>query len=85
MTLRAFAALGLLVLAACAPIQSETRSTIVVDGSSYVLRTQTVAGRNGPFERTSVIVQNHPVTCLADSPGDCEAAARDARSSSNGD
>ena len=79
MQLRYSIALGLGVLAGCAPVQSESRSTITVDGRSYELRTQVIDGPRGPYEHSSVVVKNRIYTCLPDSPGDCEATVRLAR------
>jgi hypothetical protein len=70
---------SLIVISACATVESESRSTIVVDGASYELRTQVIDGRNGPCQHSSVVVKNRLYTCLPDSPGDCEAAVRLAR------
>lgn len=78
-------ALCLLAVAGCAPVDSETRTTIVVDGASYELRTQVIDGPRGQYERSSVVVQNRLYTCLPDSPGDCEATVRLARTESDRD
>lgn len=71
---------GLVTLAACATVQSESRSSIVVDGRTYELRTQVIDGPNGPYNRSFVMVKNRMAVCLPESPGDCEAAVRLARS-----
>lgn len=68
--------LGTLVLTACATVVDERRSSIVVDGRSYELRTRLIDGPNGTFEHTSVFVYQTPVMCQPDSPGDCEGKVR---------
>ncbi len=69
-------------LAACGEVVNETTSTLVVDGNAYELRTRTIQGQNGTFDQSSVKVQNRIYTCLPNSPGDCEATVRLARSES---
>jgi hypothetical protein len=80
---RSVAILALAMLAACQTVEDEQRSTITVDGRSYELRTQVVNGPNGPFERSRVVVRNQFLTCLPQSPGDCEATVRLARTTSD--
>ena len=72
-------------LTACTPTEPVSRSTIVVDGREYPLETRVVTQGGRTFEHTVVIVRQRRVTCLPDSPGDCEGAAREARSSSSDD
>lgn len=85
MTVRYSWAAGLVALTACAPVTDETRSTIDVEGSTYELRTRTLDGPNGPFQQSSVKVKNKYYICLPDSPGDCAAAVKLARTESRGD
>lgn len=63
-------------LSACATANSDTRSTITVDGEQYETRTITEDGPTGTFTQTSVKVRNQFYLCLPDSPGDCEAAVQ---------
>lgn len=72
------------LLAACATVIEESTSTITVDGRSYDLRERRLDGPNGPVKQTSVWVKGGYSLCLIDSPGDCEAAVRNARSRSSG-
>ena len=72
---------ALLAMTACAQVQNETGEVRELPdgfyaGTKYIVRTQTVAGRNGPVERTSVVFRGISRTCIKDSPGDCEKAAR---------
>ncbi|WP_299830166.1 hypothetical protein [uncultured Roseobacter sp.] len=76
---RFFPALTVLALGACATVAEEQLSTIIVDDESYVLRTRTIEGPNGPFETTSARVRGKYFICKIDSPGDCEAAVRRGR------
>jgi hypothetical protein len=69
-----------LLLSACATVTNETFSTIMVDGESYKVRERTLEGRNGPIKQSSVWVKGGYSLCIIDSPGDCEAAIRNARS-----
>lgn len=69
-----------ILLSACATETGETFSTIMVDGESYQVRERTLEGRNGPFKQSSVWVKGGYSLCIIDSPGDCEAAIRNARS-----
>lgn len=85
MNFRFLIAASLLGLGACAPVLDEKRSTIVVNGGHYELRTRTVDGPNGPYEQSSVKVRNRYYTCLPNSPGDCEATVHLARSERSGD
>lgn len=70
-------------LAACAAVIEESTSSITVDGRSYELRERILEGRDGPVKQTSVWVKGGYALCLIDSPGDCEAAVRNARSRSD--
>lgn len=70
-----------LALGACTTVAQERLSTIDVDGESYVLRTRTIEGPNGPYETTSARVRGAHFLCKIDSPGDCEAAVRRGRES----
>lgn len=72
------------LLAACSAVIEESTSTITVDGRSYDLRERILDGPNGPVKQTSVWVKGGYSLCLIDSPGDCEAAVRNARSRSSG-
>lgn len=79
--LRYLMAAALLGAAACAPIVDERRTTAVLPngyyaGERYEVITQTVQGRNGPYERTRVQYWGRSEPCRVNSPGDCEKAAR---------
>ena len=72
---------ALIVLGACATIENETSEVKVLPdgfyaGTQYFLRTQTVSGAEGQFERTSVVYKGRSRLCIKDSPMDCEKAAR---------
>lgn len=77
--------LSALGLSACATVVDETRTSIMVDGRAYELRTRTLEGTDGTFQQSSVVVRNRLYTCLPASPGDCEATVRLARTESRGD
>lgn len=71
----------LIALSACATIENEqTEVKELPDGfyagTQYLLRTQTVNGSQGQFERTSVVYKGRSRVCIKDSPRDCELAAR---------
>jgi hypothetical protein len=70
---------GFGLLAACGTVESQSSSTIVVDGRSYEVRERIINGPSGPYAHTSVRVRGNYVSCLPDSPGDCEAAVRAGR------
>jgi len=72
---------ALIILAACATIEGETREVRELSegyyaGTQYVLRTQLVSGSQGQYERTSVWYNGRSRVCIKDSPKDCELAAR---------
>jgi hypothetical protein len=70
---------GFGLLAACGTVESQSSGSIVVDGQSYELRERMINGPTGPYTNTSVRVRGNYITCLPDSPGDCEAAVRAGR------
>lgn len=87
MSIRVVAAAALVALSACAAggpggqIQKETREVREIPdgfhaGIKYVVRTQTIAGPNGTYDRTSVVFRGISRTCILDSPQDCEKTAR---------
>ena len=81
MSIRLQLSAALLVLSACAAIETENREVREIPdgfyaGYKYFLRTQTVSGSQGQYERTSVVYKGFSRTCIKDSPEDCEKAAR---------
>ena len=69
------------LLTACGTVVDEQRRTAVLPdgyygGEPYDVVTQTVQGQNGTYTRTRVVYWGRSATCIGDSPGDCEAAAR---------
>ncbi len=73
--------IGLILLGACGTVVDERRTSAVLSdgyyaGEPYEIVTQTVQGQNGTYERTRVLYWARTAPCIADSPGDCEAAAR---------
>ena len=80
MSKKFYAGIALATLAACATVEGETRTTAVVQdgfykGEVYQVRTQTLNGAQGEFERSSVVYRGFSRVCRANSPGDCEKAA----------
>lgn len=80
MLAKAALAICAILLSACATVSDETFRTIMVDGESYQVRIRTLEGQNGPVKQSSVWVKGGYSLCIIDSPGDCEAAIRNARS-----
>jgi len=72
-----------LLVAACAQVTNERRSTIDVDGRTFPLVTQTVQSGNRTYDVSYVIVKNERRQCRPESPGDCEATAKETRRSGN--
>ncbi|WP_299916732.1 hypothetical protein [uncultured Roseobacter sp.] len=71
-----FSAAAALTLSACGTVANQTVGTINVDGDDYELRTRTIERANGSFDITSVRVNGYYITCLPDSPNDCESKVR---------
>ena len=78
-------AMSLVGLSACGSVVSESSSTIEVDGRTYELRTQVLETQGRTYEHSSVVVKNRLYTCLPESPNDCAATVRSARTSSSSD
>ena len=81
MTFRIALPVALVLLTACGTVVDEQRRTAVLPdgyygGEPYEVVTQTVQGQNGTYERTRVLYWGRSAPCIADSPNDCEAAAR---------
>lgn len=76
MSIKYLLPLGALLLGACATITEESRSSIVVDGEVYELRTRTIDTGGRTYVKTDAMVGGFAVTCIPSSPGDCEAAVR---------
>ena len=84
MSIRSLAGAALITLSACAAggqIENEVREVREIPdgfyaGTQYIVRTQTIAGANGTFDRTSVVFRGFSRTCILDSPLDCEKTAR---------
>lgn len=68
-------------VAACSTVIDERRSSIVVDGKTFPLVTQTIQSGDRTYEVTYVIAKNERRLCIPDSPGDCEGAAKESRRS----
>lgn len=71
----------LIILGACATIEDEQSEVRELPdgyyvGTQYLLRTQTISGSQGQFERTTVLYKGRSRVCIKDSPKDCEKAAR---------
>jgi hypothetical protein len=73
---RAFLIASAVLLSTCGTVTNETRSTIMVDGRSYPLRTRTIQGSDGSYDTSSVQAKGTWRLCLPASPGSCEAAVR---------
>lgn len=59
----------------CTAIESESFSTILLDGEPYDLRTRTMRNDRKIYVTYSVRIGGSKwVPCLPDSPGSCEAA-----------
>lgn len=82
MNVRFVIPVALVLLSGCATVIDEKRTTRVLPdnyyngGEPYDVVTQTVQGKNGTYQRTRVVYWGRSAPCIADSPGDCEAAAR---------
>ena len=81
MSIRLMAGAVLIALTACATVIDENNEVREIpdgfySGYKYLLRTQTVSGSQGPYERTSVVYKGFSRVCIRDSPKDCEKAAR---------
>lgn len=77
---RSVALVLLIAVAGCGTVEDVQRTTIEVDGRAYTLETREITTGNRSFNQTAAVVRQRRVTCLIDSPGDCEAAVREARS-----
>lgn len=64
------------LVAGCATVTNTTRETIIVDNMPYELRTRTIETGRGSFQTSDVRVKSRFITCLPDSPRDCEFAVR---------
>ncbi|MEM9579036.1 MAG: hypothetical protein AAF999_18780 [Pseudomonadota bacterium] len=81
MNLKAAIPALLVLLGACGTVLEEQRRTAVLPdgyyrGEPYDIVTQIIQGQNGTYTRTRVVYWARSAPCIADSPGDCEAAAR---------
>lgn len=81
MSIRMIAGAALIAVAACAEVQETTGEVREIPdgffaGYKYVVRTQTLTGPQGPYERTVVQFRGFTRPCILDSPDDCEKAAR---------
>ena len=81
MNIRFLALASLTILVSCTTIVEETTTTAVLRnglnaGTEYQIRTRTLQGPNGIYTQTSVLYNGVSNVCILDSPGDCEAAAR---------
>lgn len=83
MSIRVLAGAALIVLSGCAtaPVENEVREVREIPdgfyaGTKYIVRTQTLSGPQGTYDRTSVVFRGVSRTCIIDSPQDCEKAAR---------
>lgn len=81
MSIRLIAGAVLIALTACATVVDENSEVREIPdgfyaGYKYLLRTQTVSGSQGPYERTSVVYKGFSRVCIKNSPKDCEKAAR---------
>jgi hypothetical protein len=75
------ALVALTTLGACSTVVDEQTTTAVLRnglnaGTEYQIRTRTIQGASGTYTQTSVVYNGTPQTCILDSPGDCEEAAR---------
>lgn len=73
--------LVLLALSACSNVVNEQSTTAFLTaginaGEEYQIRTRTFQGSSGTFDQTTVVYRGISKVCILDSPGDCEAAAR---------
>ncbi|MFK7867723.1 MAG: hypothetical protein AB8B58_00635 [Roseobacter sp.] len=64
------------LLAGCATVTNVTKETIVVDNEAYELRTRTIETGSRSYQTSDVRVNSRYLTCLPDSPRDCEFAVR---------
>jgi len=81
MSIRLMVGAVLVALSACTTIENETGEVREIPdgfyaGYQYLVRTQTVSGSQGSYERTSVVYKGLSRTCIKDSPEDCEKTAR---------
>lgn len=81
MSIRLIVCAALISLSACATVIDETSEVRELPdgffaGYKYFVRTQTLSGAQGEYERTSVVYRSVSRVCIKDSPKDCEKAAR---------
>ncbi len=84
MSIRVLAGAALIALSACATggqIENEVREVRELPdgfyaGTKYIVRTQTLSGPQGTYDRTSVVFRGFSRPCILDSPLDCEKTAR---------
>lgn len=64
-------------IAACAEVSNERTSSIVVDGETYTVVTDTVTEGNRTFDVSRVRVDNRELMCDLALSGDCESIVRE--------
>lgn len=70
--------LPVMLLNACGEVLNVRTSTVEYLGRSYTVTTETIQSGNRTYDVSRVRVNGRTVTCLVDSPGDCEAAVEQA-------